>query len=192
MKISHRIIASIIVSLLLIITPAIYGQSLNNNWNNDLKNSLQQFLSCNSSTPGSQACTKFLGESLNTVYKVNDFYSSKSGRYMLPSEIATYLKDNKQWSMIGHSYEQPVLSKAQDLANAKKAVVAVYMSESGVGHVVVITPGKLQSSGSWGLSVPNAASFFVTQPDKSFVDKSLSFAFAKAMMKDVVIYARNY
>jgi hypothetical protein len=191
MKTSYRILAFGIISLLLIIASAVKGQSLNNNWNNDLKNSLQQFLAC-SNTPGSQACTKFLGESLNTIYKINDFYSSKSGRYMVPSEIASYLKDNKQWSMIGHSYEQPVLSKAQDLANAKKAVVAVYMSESGVGHVVVITPGKLQSSGSWGLSVPNAASFFVTQPDKSFVDKSLSFAFAKAMMKDVVIYARNY
>ena len=191
MKTSHRIITFGIISLLLIIASAVQGQSLNNNWNNDLKNSLQQFLTC-SSTPGSQSCTKFLGESLNTVYKINDFYSSKSGRYMMPSEIANYLKDNKQWSMIGHSYEQPVLSKAQDLANAKKAVVAVYMNESGAGHVVVITPGKLQSSGSWGLSVPNAASFFVTQPDKSFVDKSLSFAFAKTMMKDVVIYARNY
>jgi len=191
MKTSYRVLAFGIISLLLIIASAVKGQSLNNNWNNDLKNSLQQFLAC-SSTPGSQACTKFLGESLNTIYKINDFYSSKSGRYMVPSEIASYLKDNKQWSMIGHSYEQPVLSKAHDLANAKKAVVAVYMSESGVGHVVVITPGKLQSSGSWGLSVPNAASFFVTQPDKSFVDKSLSFAFAKAMMKDVVIYARNY
>ncbi len=111
---------------------------------------------------------------------------------MTAGEIATFLKDNKQWSSLGHSYDQKVLADAQDRANAKKAVVAVYMNNEGLGHVVIITPGSLQRSGSWGLDVPNVASFFATQPDRSFVDKSLSFAFAKNMMKDVVIYARNY
>ena len=111
---------------------------------------------------------------------------------MMAGEIATYLKDSKQWALLGPSYDQKILKQAQDNANAKKAVVAVYMNETGIGHVVVITPGQLQPSGSWGLSVPNAASFFATQPDKSFVDKGLSFAFNKAMLKDVMIYTRNY
>ncbi|HEY3404667.1 MAG TPA: hypothetical protein VGK59_14860 [Ohtaekwangia sp.] len=177
-----------LTSLLLILVSSLQGQNLNPNWNAELKSSLQQFLSCQG---GSQACGKFIGESLNTVYRVNDFYSAKSGRYMLPGEIAGFLKESKQWKMLGHSYDQKVLSQAQDHANSKKAVVAVYMNESGIGHVVVITPGQLQRSGSWGLDVPNAASFFPTQPDKSFVDKGLSFAFGKTMLKDVVIYARN-
>ena len=111
---------------------------------------------------------------------------------MNANEIAAYLKDSKQWTLAGHAYEQDVLAQAQDNANARKAVVAVYMTEAGLGHVVVITPGKLQRSGSWGFDVPNAASFFSTQPDKSFVDKSLSFAFGKTMLKDVAIYTRNY
>lgn len=190
MKTSVRYIIFGVISLILFVK-SVHGQTLNSNWNADLKNSLDQFLACQG-TAGATGCVKFLGESLNTVYKVNDFYSSKSGRYMTASEIAGYLKDTKQWSLIGHSYEQAALSKAQDQANAKKAVVAVYMNEAGVGHAVVITPGKLQLSGSWGMNVPNAASFFVTQPDKSFVDKGLSFAFAKTMMKDVLIYSRNY
>ena len=190
MKSSVRYVIFGILSLILF-AKAVHGQSLNGNWNADLKNSYQQFLACQG-TSGSQGCTKFLGESLNTIYKVNDFYSAKAGRYMVASEIAGFLKDSKQWSLLGHSYEQHILSQAQDNANAKKAVVAVYMNEAGVGHVVVITPGKLQLSGSWGLNVPSAASFFTTQPDKSFVDKSLSFAFAKTMLKDVLIYSRNY
>jgi len=177
-----------LASLLLFAASSLQGQSLNPNWNSDLKNSLQLFLSCQG---GSQACAKFIGESLNTVYKVNDFYSAKAGRYMLPGEIASFLKESKQWTLLGHSYDQKILVQAQDHANSKKAVVAVYMNESGIGHVVVITPGQLQRSGSWGLDVPNAASFFPTQPDKSFVDKGLSFAFGKTMLKDVLIYTRN-
>lgn len=180
-----------IVSLLIIITSSVYGQGLNPNWNSDLKNSLQQFLTCQR-TQDEQACAKYLGESLQTVYKIKDFYSPKLGRYMKAGEIATYLKETKQWTKAGHAYEQNVLKLAQDQANSKKAVVAVYMNQEGIGHVVVITPGELQRSGSWGLDVPNAASFFLTQPDKSFVDKSLAFAFGKTMLKDIVIYTRNY
>ena len=179
----------ITTGLLLSGVPSLYGQSLNANWSSDLKTSLEQFLSC-TAIPGSKECTKFLGESLQTVYKVNDFYSKS--QYMNSTEIAAFLKSSKQWSKIGHAYEQNILKEAQDQANKKKAVVAEYTNEAGIGHVVVITPGKLQSSGSWGLSVPNAASFFLPQPSKSFVDKSLAFAFAKAQLKDVVIYVRNY
>ena len=188
MKTSSFNIKSVFVSFFLLASSSLMGQSLNPNWNTDLKNSLQQFLSCQG---GSQSCAKFIGESLNTVYKVNDFYSVKSGRYMLPGEIATFLKESKQWKMLGPSYDQKVLTQAQEHANAKKAVVAVYMNESGIGHVVVIVPGQVERSGSWGLDVPNAASFFPTQPDKSFVGKGLSFAFGKTMLKDVQIYARN-
>jgi hypothetical protein len=180
-----------VVAGLLLVSVSSYGQSVNANWDSELKNSLEKFLLC-TNTPETKDCAKFLGESLETVYKVNDFYSSKSARYLNSSEVATFLKGSKQWSMIGHAYEQTVLKEAQDEANAKKAVVAVYTNESGIGHAVVITPGKLQLSGSWGLNVPNAASFFLPQPAKSFVDKSLAFAFAKAQLKDVLIYVRNY
>jgi hypothetical protein len=177
-----------IVSVLLFIASSTYGQSLNSNWSSDLKASLEEFNTCIAT--GTNDCSKFMGESLETVYKINDF--SKSGKYMNSSEIATFLKNSKHWTTIGHAYDQSVLKQAQDDANAKKAVVATYTNEAGIGHVVVITPGKLQPSGSWGLNVPNAASFFLPQPGKSFVDKSLAFAFAKAQLKDVVIYIRNY
>ena len=110
---------------------------------------------------------------------------------MTAAEISSYLKDNDKWKLIGPSYEQKTLASAQELANAGKAVVAVFMNSAGIGHVVVITPGQLQPSGSWGLNVPNVVSFFPTQPDKSFVDKGLSFAFGKNLMKDILIYSRN-
>jgi hypothetical protein len=189
LKINVKIIKAILVGVLFIVVIDVHSQSLNPNWNTELKSSLQEFMNCKESP---QVCAKFVGKSLNTVYKVNDFYSAKAGRYMTAGEIVDYLKSTKQWSNIGYSYDQKVLTQAQSLANAKKAVVAVFMNDSGLGHVVVITPGTLQRSGSWGLDVPNAASFFATEPGKSFVDKSLSFAFPKTKLKDVMIYARNY
>jgi hypothetical protein len=132
-----------------------------------------------------------MGESLKKIYKVNDFYSTQSGRYMTASEISSYLKSDDNWKLIGPTYDQKTLVTAQDMANAGKPVVAVYMNSAGIGHVVVITPGQLQPSGSWGLNVPNVVSFFPSQPDKSFVDKGLSFAFGKNLMKDILIYGRR-
>ena len=78
------------------------------------------------------------------------------------------------------------------VTDPKKAVVALYMTPSGAGHVAIILPGELQPSGSWGLNVPNSASFLMMEPQRSYVGKGLSYAFAKTHLKDVVLYARNY
>ncbi len=169
-----------------------YAQTLNNNWKQDLENAMKEFQSCQPTTDLNSPCNKFLGESLNTVYRINDFYSQNLGRYMVASEIAKYLKSSEQWSLLGPCYDQKTLTQAQEHANARKAVVAVYTTSSGGGHVVLITPGSLQSSGSWELSVPTATSFFLSQPDRSFINKGLSFAFGKILMKDILIYTRKY
>ena len=168
------------------------GQSLNNNWKKELSSSLDEFLRCGDAKEPGAECIGFAAKSLNTVYRINDFYSQKSGRYMNTNEISAYLKDSDKWTSLGKPYDQKILETAQNHANAKKAVVAVYQNANGLGHVVIITPGDLQPSGSWGLKVPNAASFLSSEPQKSFIDKALSFAFAKNMMKDVTIYSRVY
>jgi hypothetical protein len=178
--------------MLMTLSFAAHSQSLNTNWKQDLTNAMKTFLDCQDTLNNNIGCSKFLGESLHIVYRVNDFYSQKTGRYMVAAEIASFLKSSNQWKLLGPSYDQKTLTQAQEHANAKKAVVAVYTSTSGSSHVVLINPGVLQSSGSWGLSVPTATSFLLSQPDRSFVDKGLSFAFGKLLMKDVSIYARNY
>lgn len=164
------------------------AQSLNAGVKSDLEQALVEFKNCAASGGD---CSKFIGESVNKVYQINDFYNSSQKRYMSTNEIASFSKTSKSWKNLGPGYDQQTLQNAQDQANAKKAVVAVYMNDQGIGHVVVILPGTLQNSGSWGLKVPNVASFFATQPEKSFIDKSLAYAFSKVMMKDIVIYVRN-
>lgn len=177
--------------LLLLTSSFAYGQGINSSWKTEMNSSLPLFLNCQNSSAGKTECIQYIGESLKKIYKVNDFYSTTSGRYMTASEISTYLKGSDKWKLVGPSYEQKTLETAQEMANSGKAVVAVFMNSAGIGHVVVITPGKLQPSGSWGLNVPNVVSFFPSQPDKSFVDKALSFAFGKNLMKDILIYSRN-
>lgn len=176
--------------LLITFFSAAQAQSLNANWNQDLNTSLKEFLACEGASTERAECVHFISESLTTVYKINDF--SKSGKYMTTNEISDFIKNSAKWKSLGPSYDQATLTKAQELANGKKAVVAVFKNAEGIGHVVVITPGELQASGSWGLRVPNSASFFPKDPSKSYVGKGLSFAFARVMMKDITLYAREY
>lgn len=177
-----------LLPLLLAVSIISGAQTINNNWNSDLAEALQEFTTCE----GGPDCAQFSAKSLKTVYKLNDFYSAEENRYMRTSEIAAFLNSSKQWKMLGHAYEQEALKEAQQYANGKKAVVALYLSPDGAGHVALIIPGELHPSGSWGLSVPNSASFLAVDPEKSYVGKGLSYAFAKHHLKDVVIFARSY
>ena len=168
-----------------------YGQSVNPNWKQELKANLDEFLQC--TTAGDKStCGSYVGESLKVVYRIDDFHNKKAGRYMTSAEIAEYLKSSDNWQSIGQSYDQRALDHAAELANSRKAVVAVYNNAANIGHIVLIIPGEMTTSGSWGLKVPAAASFFAVEPAKSFTDKALSFAFSKQMLKDVTLYARRY
>lgn len=169
---------------------AVQSQTLNDGWQQELSKALNEFANCPSGDPA--ACNKFIGQSLNTVYKVNDFYSEKLGRYLFPHEIASFVGESDQWTLLGHAYEADALSEAQQYANQKKAAIAVYKSETGQGHMVLILPGDLQPSGSWGMKVPNTASFVLGDPQKSYISKGLSYGFRKNLIKDVLIYARKY
>ena len=164
------------------------AQSLNSHWTSDLETELKEFTSCDDDMD----CAEFSGKALQTVYKLNDFYQPQEKRFMQVAEIIAFLQDSKSWTMLGHAYQQDVLNQAQQHANSKKAVIAVYPGANGAGHVALILPGELQPSGSWGLSVPNSASFLTIDPAKSYVGKGLSYAFTKHHLKDVVIFARSY
>ncbi len=95
--------------------------------------------------------------------------------------------DGEKWTALGPAYNQAALEKAQQCANASQAVVALYTTSNGV-HIAVILPGTLKYSGSWGFNVPNSASFFSHEPEKSYVNKGLSYGFSKSMIKDITLY----
>src|SRR6478609_2485166 len=137
---------------LLLLSVCVHGQSVNPNWKQELKSNLDKFLQC-TTTGDKSTCSGYIGESLKVVYKIDDFYNKKAGRYMASSEITEFLKSSGNWSSLGQSYDQQVLDRAGELANQRKAVVAVYNNSAGIGHIVLITPGEMSASGSWGLKV---------------------------------------
>ncbi len=181
-----------IFTVALCCTLSSYGQSLNENWEQDLANSMTQFMNCATTSPDKSQCSSFISESLVKVYKVNAFYSDKLKRHLQIYEISKSMIDGGSWTLLGYAYDQKALNEAQKCANANKAVIAVYTTASGGKHIALILPGKLDYSGSWGFNVPNSASFFFDDPAKSYVGKGLSYAFAKNMIKDVALYCRKY
>ena len=182
----------LILASILCGTLSSHGQSLNENWEQDLANSMTEFMNCATTSSEKSQCSSFISESITKVYKVNPFYSDKLKRHLQIYEISKSMIDGGQWTLLGNAYEQKALNVAQQSANAGKAVIAVYTTATGGRHIALILPGKLEYSGSWGFNVPNSASFFFDDPAKSYVGKGLSYAFAKNMIKDVALYCRKY
>lgn len=169
------------------------SQSINSNWKQELSTALKEFVDCeNTAQQGINPCNKFIGSALKTVYNIDDFYSRELGRHLLVSEISKLLESSEEWTLLGRAYEQNALAEAQKLANAKQAVVAIYLSEENIGHLSLIVPGDLTPSGSWGFQVPNSASFFVYDPQNSYIGKGLSYSFGRNIIRHVLLYARNY
>jgi len=168
-----------------------HGQTLNNNWEKDLSKSLDEFVKCAKSNGDKATCGATVGQSLATVYKQDAFFSQKLNRFLVPNEISQIVEDSKRWKLLGFAYDQKVLDQAQEMANTNKPVIAVYRM-NGSSHVVLILPGALHFSGSWGFKVPNSASFSYIDPDKSYVGKGLSYGFAKSMMKNITLYQMTY
>ena len=170
------------------------SQSLNPQWQVELQKELDAFLKCeNTNSYGINTCNRYIGQSLKTVYNINDFYSKSKGRYMRIVEIANFLENSKSWTSLGKGYEAEVLSQAQKNANKKQAVVAIYFNEAEKrGNIALILPGTLKNSGSWGLKVPNCAALFINEPKRSFVNKGLSYAFRKSTLRNVILYTKNY
>jgi len=169
------------------------AQKINPNWKSELNKSVEEFKNCTQVIEdGINSCSKYTGESVNTVYQVNDFYSEDNEDYLSGAEIIKILESSTQWKKLGLALIQEVLNEAQNNANANKAVVAVYVPEDGIGHIALILPGELTPSGSWGLNTPNSASFFMNDQQRSYSEKGLSYAFSKSMLGRISLFVRIY
>lgn len=185
-------IKALLVLGMMFIAAGSYAQNLNQNWEGELSVELNEFKKCRSNGELSiNPCSKSIGISFNLVYRVNDFFDKEQSRYLTGTEINEFLQNSSRWTKIGFAYTQENLNKAQELANSGKAVLAIYMGEDNLGHVSIILPGELTTSGSWGLKVPNSASFFINNPQQSYLNKALSYAFTRNMIKGVILYSRK-
>jgi hypothetical protein len=188
---SMNTLIALLSTIFFIFPTFVFAQNLNANWRIQLTKSVEESKNCQSTASSNyNSCTRFIGESLDIVYGLKDFYSKDLNRNLTGTEIIKYLETNNSWVAIGPAYDQSSLDQAQKLSNSGIAVVAVYLDKDKLGNVSIILPGEQSASGSWGLKVPNSVAYFVNTPQKSYLNKGLSYAFTRNMIKDVIIYKK--
>ncbi|MEM6362391.1 MAG: hypothetical protein AAFX57_15265 [Bacteroidota bacterium] len=181
---------TLVFSLFISVTFGHLATAQSSDWKQLLQQELEEFKACMKQSDNIK-CRSAIGETIKAVYNIDDFYLSATGTNSTALEIANSIESKSAWKKLGQAYIQEVLTEAQELANRKKPVLAIYKGEDGLSaHVVLVLPGGLKPSGSWGLNVPMVASFFTHDPEKSFIDKSLAYAFSKNMLLRIELYAR--
>lgn len=166
----------------------LHAQSVNKQWKENLNQLLKEYKNCS----GDEKCMAAVAKSVEVVYNVKDFFNADNAQYLSVRDISEKLAQSSSWKLVGPAYKQELLEKSQEMANQGKPVLAVYKNKAGeTVHMALIVPGELVYSGSWAMKVPEVASFFTHQPEKSFVDHGLSYAFTKNMLLNLELYARN-
>ena len=162
-------------------------------WQKHVEWLLNQQLSCQSAVDDVSPCNRFIGRALQQIWGITDFKTDKPAPsdYMLANDIVSQVLVLKaKWKELGRGDDQAVLTQAAAWAGKGNPVIAV-RPDSPNGHVALVLPGKLTPSGSWGVNVPNSASFLYKQPEASYVGKPLSNAFSAAKKADVKLYYRT-
>ncbi|PTX61001.1 hypothetical protein C8N46_105157 [Kordia periserrulae] len=152
-----------------------------------LATTIAYFKQCKAESTNRNDCRNSISKMITEFYNIGDF-RAKDGGFVIYDSIQPIVKKSNDWVKLGAASNQEVLEKAQQAANEGKATLAIDVSET-YGQVAMIIPGKLTKSASWELQVPNAAALVNYDAKKSFMEKSLSYAFKSA--ENIVIYSKS-
>ena len=140
---------------------------------------------CKATESEDRECNYFTAEAICRFYQIDDF--EKDGGYVSYREIKDVVTLNGgSWEPIGVATSQDDLDKAQKNANDTKATIA--FDPNKTNHVAIILPGEMSTSGSWGMDVPNSASFFIHKAE-SYVNKGLSYSFTSP--EGIILYTKK-
>jgi hypothetical protein len=152
-----------------------------------LLTTIAYFKQCKAEATNRNDCRNSITEMISSFYKIDDFKNAK-GDYVVYDSIQPIVKRSSAWTKLGSASKQEVLNKAQQAANSGKATLAIDVSQT-YGQVAMIVPGKLTTSGSWKLEVPKATALVNYSADKSFMNKSLSYAFKST--ENIVLFSKK-
>ncbi|MCH2196778.1 hypothetical protein [Kordia sp.] len=152
-----------------------------------LSTTIAYFKQCKAESENRNDCRNSITKMITEFYNIGDF-RAKDGGFIIYDSIQPIVKRSNDWTRLGDANDQEALNKAQQAANNGKATIAVDVSQT-YGQVAMIIPGKLTKSGSWKLNVPNAAALVNYNAEKSFMNKSLSYAFKSA--KNIVLFSKQ-
>lgn len=152
-----------------------------------LSTTIAYFKQCKAESANRNDCRNSITKMITEFYNIGDF-RAKDGGFVIYDSIQPIVKRSNAWTKLGNANNQEALNKAQQAANNGKATIAVDVSET-YGQVAMIIPGKLTKSGSWKSNVPNTAALVNYNADKSFMNKSLSYAFKSA--ENIVLFSKK-
>ena len=152
-----------------------------------LSTTIAYFKQCKAESENRNDCRNSITKMITEFYNIGDF-RAKDGGFIIYDSIQPIVKRSNDWTRLGDANDQEALNKAQQAANNGKATIAVDVSQT-YGQIAMIIPGKLTKSGSWKLNVPNAAALVNYNAEKSFMNKSLSYAFKSA--KNIVLFSKQ-
>ncbi|HDI8306227.1 TPA: hypothetical protein PPD39_001871 [Acinetobacter baumannii] len=139
---------------------------------------LGQFLKCDPGDPlnDQTPCNTFASRGLEAIYGVDDFKLGKNS-YQSANQMWAFVNSpDSQWQKLGQVFNEQNNLCAQSMANTGWPVIAL-LKEPDHGHVALVIPGQVQSSGSWGMLVANSASFSLNDINHVYLSKPLSKAF---------------
>jgi hypothetical protein len=149
---------------------------------------IKDFIDCKSSAEEDRnLCRNEITKVISEIYSLSEFKNADQ-EYLIYDSIQPIISKSKKWENIGLATNPETLDEALAHTNNGGLSLIIDTSES-YGHVVMVIAGKAKYSGSWEMNLPDVLSLLNFQADKSFYDKSLSYAFKKS--DDLRVYIRH-
>lgn len=149
---------------------------------------IKDFVDCKSTAEEDRSlCRNEITKVISEIYSLSEFKNANH-EYLIYDSIQPIIRRSKEWENIGLATNPETLNEALAHTNNGGLSLVIDTSES-YGHVVMIIAGKAKYSGSWEMNLPDVLSLLNYQADKSFYDKSLSYAFKKS--DDLHVYIRH-
>ncbi|MHA7058673.1 hypothetical protein ACWGOQ_0015720 [Aquimarina sp. M1] len=154
--------------------------------NIDLNKEVENFVICKKAATERNDCRNSITKTISKAFGLTEFSDPELG-YVVYDSIRPIVAQSKNWLQLG-SVTQETIDQA--LAHTNRGGLALIIDTAETyGHVVMIMPGESKKSGSWNMKLPNVLSLTNYKPEKSFSDKSLSYAMKKS--DDLKIFIRQ-
>ncbi|WP_298544595.1 hypothetical protein [uncultured Aquimarina sp.] len=152
----------------------------------DLALEVENFITCKKTATERNDCRNSITKTISKAFGLTEFSDPKLG-YVVYDSIRPIAEKSKNWLQLG-AVDQKNIDMA--LAHTNRGGLSLIIDTAETyGHVVMIVPGESKKSGSWGMKLPNVLSLTNYKPEKSFSNKSLSYAMKKS--EDLKVYIRQ-
>ncbi|WP_299434274.1 hypothetical protein [uncultured Aquimarina sp.] len=152
----------------------------------DLALEVENFITCKKASTERNDCRNSITKTISKAFDLTEFSDPKLG-YVVYDSIRPIAERSKNWLKLG-TVDQKSIDMA--LAHSNRGGLALIIDTAETyGHVVMIVSGESKKSGSWDMKLPKVLSLTNYKPEKSFSNKSLSYAMQKS--KDLKVFIRQ-